>query len=165
MKTLEQLSEEYKQNVINRQLEILKNCARGEYGYNFVEDNLPPVFRTIYLNDITGNPSSPYSESAPHWKPNPKKLSKFILESIKSKKIDLPIHIDNPLRQNVYVLDRNGIISVLLYISDAGINCAYSNYSIVDTLVHFLGRNIKLNQIEPFYQFRDKPKTRKNSKK
>lgn len=68
----------------------------------------------------------------------------------------MPLLKDKPLRKSVFVLDKNGIIDVELYISDQGINCIYGRYSIVDTLIPFVGKNVKLEDIEPFYVFRDK---------
>lgn len=156
MKTLEQLSKEYEKEITDAQLAVLRNCSEEKEGYNFIEDNFPPTFHTTYQNPVTGDPAKPYSETAPNWKPSLSKLANYILKNITIFKKNLPLLKDKPLRKSVFVLDKNGIIDVELYISDQGINCIYGRYSIVDTLIPFVGKNVKLEDIEPFYVFRDK---------
>lgn len=156
MPKLEQLTKEFQESVIYTQLEILQNCARGKKEYKFTEDNFPPIYRTTYISPVNGDPFTPHSESAPHWRPSLKRLASWMLKKVRSGEINLPLQKDRTLQKRVVVPDRNGMIAVELYISDEGINYEYKYYTIIDTLAPFLRGIKRLGQIEPFYVCKDK---------
>ncbi len=155
VRRLEEIEGEHNRAVIDTQLDILQNCARGKKGYDFHTDNSRPVYRAGLFAGEGPSPPSSYAESAPNWKPQIKKLASWILKGIKSGKIRLPLQKNNPLERQVVVPDRNGLINVELYISDNGINCVYRDYNIVNHITPFMGRPENIRELErnvgPFY--------------